>query len=333
MKRFALSLGLVARPPPRRLLGRLRRRPPPSRPADRTGRHGRRQGHRVPDAATSRSRPRGIRPRPRQPGLGAHNIGSRIRQRGLQGPDRDQQKVDNAIPPWPPARTPSSARSIPTCGARSPPSSPPNPPPPRPRPSRSGSSIPAGRSGTRCESIRSPESRRGRRYPCSRSSTSPSATGRSRPSTAHRSRPRPAGSSGSSGPTAPARPRRCAASSASPGPIAARSAGDGAPVDRDDPAPLRVHARTARALSADAGRRAGRLLRPAARPVGPRRDAADGRLARADGPGEPGQVQARGAVARQPAAHPAGDGPRPRPGAARPRRAVLAVWTRSASRR
>ena len=61
--------------------------------------------------------------------------------------------------------------------------------------------------------------------PCSRSSTSPSATGPSSRSTARRSRPGPAASSASSARTAPARRRRCAASSGWPGPIAARSAG------------------------------------------------------------------------------------------------------------
>ena len=52
-------------------------------------------------------------------------------------------------------------------------------------------------------------------------------------------------------------------------------------------------------------------------------NAAAGPVARADGPRRPRQVQARGAVARQPATRPAGDGARPRPRAARPRRAVL----------
>ena len=48
-----------------------------------------------------------------------------------------------------------------------------------------------------------------------------------------------------------------------------------------------------------------------------------GPLARRPGPRRPRQVEARGALARQPAAGPARDGARPRPGAARPRRAVL----------
>ena len=52
-------------------------------------------------------------------------------------------------------------------------------------------------------------------------------------------------------------------------------------------------------------------------------NAAAGHVARADGPRRPREVQARGAVARQPAARPARHGARPRPGAARPRRAVL----------
>ena len=53
------------------------------------------------------------------------------------------------------------------------------------------------------------------------------------------------------------------------------------------------------------------------------RERRGGPLARADGPRRPRQVEAGGAVARQPAARPARDGARPRPGAAGPRRAVL----------
>ena len=60
---------------------------------------------------------------------------------------------------------------------------------------------------------------------CSKSSISRNATGRSWRSTARASVPGPGGSSASSGPTAPARRRPCAASSVSPGRIAARSAG------------------------------------------------------------------------------------------------------------
>ena len=59
--------------------------------------------------------------------------------------------------------------------------------------------------------------------PCSRSTTSPSATAPFARSTARRSRRVAAGSSASSGPTAPARRRRCAASSGSPTP----DSGDG----------------------------------------------------------------------------------------------------------
>ena len=124
------------------------------------------------------------------------------------------------------------------------------------------------------------------------------------------------------GPTAPARRRRCAASSASSDPTAARFAGRAPRRPRGAPA-LRLHARAARPLPADAGRRAAQLLRPAARPVGHAGAPPAGALARAPGPGRPGAVQARGAVARQPAARPAGGGARARPGAARPRRALL----------
>ena len=52
-------------------------------------------------------------------------------------------------------------------------------------------------------------------------------------------------------------------------------------------------------------------------------NAAAGRWLERMGLARPRQVQARGAVARQPAARPARDGARPRPRAARPRRAVL----------
>ena len=69
--------------------------------------------------------------------------------------------------------------------------------------------------------------------PCSRSGGSPSATARSRRSTAPRSRRPAAGSSGSSARTARARPRRCAASSGSRRPTPARSAGTAQPIDDD----------------------------------------------------------------------------------------------------
>ncbi len=86
---------------------------------------------------------------------------------------------------------------------------------------------------------------------------------------------------------------------------------------------VRLHARTARPVPADAGRRATQLLRPAARPARPRRRCGGASLAGPDGPGRPGEVEARGALAREPAADPAGDRPRPRPRAARHGRAVL----------
>ena len=121
---------------------------------------------------------------------------------------------------------------------------------------------------------------------------------------------------------APARRRRCAASSGSPGPTAATSAGR-ASRSIERPAPLRLHARAARPLPADAGRRAARLLRAAARDARPRRRCGRDALARPHGPGRSREVEARGPVARQPAARPARGRARPRPGAARPGRAVL----------
>ena len=123
--------------------------------------------------------------------------------------------------------------------------------------------------------------------------------------------------------TAPARRPRCAASSGWPGPIAARSAGRARSVDRDarlrfgympEQRGLYPRMRVAEQLSYFAQQHG--LPGKAA-------NAAAAALARADGPRRPGEVEARGAVARQPAAGPAGDRARPRPGAARPRRAVL----------
>ena len=88
-------------------------------------------------------------------------------------------------------------------------------------------------------------------------------------------------------------------------------------------AALRLHARAARPVPADAGRRAAVVFRPATRPVRSRRERGGDALARPDGPGRPREVEAGGALAREPAAGPAGRGPGARPGAARAGRAVL----------
>ena len=78
------------------------------------------------------------------------------------------------------------------------------------------------------------------------------------------------------------------------------------PADRPgDSPPLRLHARAARPLPADERRRAAQLLRPAARDAGAGGGRGDRPLARPAGPRRPRAGQARGAVARQPAARPA----------------------------
>ena len=108
------------------------------------------------------------------------------------------------------------------------------------------------------------------------------------------------------------------------GPVRSRRGALGRPAGRPrHPAALRVHARAARPVSADACRRAAQLLRPAARPVGQGGRCRGPAVARTARPRRSREVEARGAVAREPAADPARHGPRPRPGAARPRRAVL----------
>ena len=88
------------------------------------------------------------------------------------------------------------------------------------------------------------------------------------------------------------------------------------------PAALRLHARAARPVPADAGRRAAQLLRPAAR-LSARRPMPRPGVAGAARPRRSREVEARGAVARQPAADPARHRPCSRPRAARARRAVL----------
>ena len=99
---------------------------------------------------------------------------------------------------------------------------------------------------------------------------------------------------------------------------------DGRPVDRDGAPAVRLHARAARPLPADARRRAAQLLRPAARPAAARPpNAAAARWLERLGLADRAEVEARGALPRQPAAGPAGGRAGPRPGAARPRRAVL----------
>ena len=137
-------------------------------------------------------------------------------------------------------------------------------------------------------------------------------------------RPARAGSSASSGPNGAGKTTtmRCIFGLARPDRGEVRW--DGPPGRPRRAAAVRLHARAARPLPADAGRRAAQLLRPAAR------HARQGRRTRPPTAGSSGwasrdrrEVEARGAVARQPAARPARDGARPRPGAARPRRAVL----------
>ena len=154
--------------------------------------------------------------------------------------------------------------------------------------------------------------------------TWPSATARSWRSTGRRSRPGAGASSGSSARTAPARRPRCAASSAWRRPDRGDVRWDGAPIDRDGAAAVRLHARAARPLPADAGRRAARLLRRAPRAVAPATPGG-GRRGGSSGSASADriEVEARGPLARQPAARPAGGRAGPRPGAAGPRRAVL----------
>ena len=158
---------------------------------------------------------------------------------------------------------------------------------------------------------------------CSKSWISPSATAPSWRSMARPSVPDLGGSWASSGPTAPARRRPCAASSASPGRIAARSAGRAQPVDRA--ARLRFgYMPEQRGLYPRM--RVGEQLSYFAQQHGlSGRDAnaAATRWLDRMGLGGPRQGQAGGALARQPAAGPAGRRPGARPGAARAGRAVL----------
>ena len=92
---------------------------------------------------------------------------------------------------------------------------------------------------------------------------------------------------------------------------------------REDAPALRLHARAARPVPPDARGGAARVLRPAPRAQRARRTHPQRCLAGAVRAGGPGQVQARGPVARQPAARAARRGAGPRPGAPGPRRAVL----------
>ena len=87
-------------------------------------------------------------------------------------------------------------------------------------------------------------------------------------------------------------------------------------------AALRLHAGGARPLSADAGRRAARLLRLPARARRERGARGGIALARAARSRRPRRREGRGALARQPAARAARGGAAARAGAARPRRAV-----------
>ena len=162
-----------------------------------------------------------------------------------------------------------------------------------------------------------------RHEPCSRSSTSPNATGRWSRSTAPRSAPTRAASSASSAPTARARRPPCAASSGWPGPIAARSAGRA----RSSTATRGCASATCPSSAASIPRmRVAEQLSYFAQQHGMRGKAANAaasrwleRMGLADRAKSKLEELSHGNQQRDPA----GDRARPRPGAAGARRAVL----------